>query len=570
MFLPFLATIALLSSLLCITVLNTSKQQLEKDKLTEAGNALNQILIAYDSASEDILSYLVDTYHQEDLAHLINARRTEELLIQKTLEIIVRNNQNLEDGFLVSENGTFFSNGAETTLYMRNLWEAGLFDTTTDTLWVMDAEDNLYIRRNIYQVFPYRAVGYGVFKINQEHFSMLIGMNNFSVGDSYILNMYGQPLLTSAQTTSCAPLITELLDRLRHGEKLPGTLKWDGKTYYIVGRNGIAGGAKGIYTVAETQMLTTYYAVLKGVVQIAIGILPFAAVLSFLLAHSFTRSIYKLRNQITQVAHSNRNDLSMRVTVVSNDEIGELAVDFNHLLDEIESIYKMRIQESQERQNMQYELLEWKYQSLISQVSPHFLCNIMSSVCMLAAVGNVEGVQRLAVNASTYLRSNMGNSTNTNSTVQEEIRMAKEYLVLMNQLSAIPIQFHSDCQDGVENVPIPSYILQPLFENSVKHGMSPDRRNGLVISIAVTLECGERLSITLHDNGLGYSQTAIEEISQLRMDCHSPIQNLGFGTKAIIRRLSLQYKNDFSFSVENLPEGGAQTVIKIPLHTRPE
>lgn len=565
LFLVFLATIMLLSTLFCVTVLNTCKQQLEKEKLAAADSALNQVLISYDYAAKDILTYLVDTYHQEDLAHLINGNRTEALTVQRTLEIILRNNQKLEDGFLVSENGTFFSNGAQSSRTMRELWEAGLFESGSDTLWIMDGEDNLYIRRNIYQVFPYRVVGYGVFKINLDYFRMLVGMNNISSGDIYILNAYGETLLTSAQTTSQSPLLGELLERLHRGEKLPGSLKWNGKTYYIVGSNGISGGVKGIYAVAGTQMLATYYTVLEGVVRIVICILSFAAVLSFLIAHGFTRRIHQLRKQIVQITRDNRNDLGMRVSVAGNDEIGELAVDFNHLLEEIESVYKMRIRESQEKQNIRYELLEWQYRALISQVSPHFLCNIMSSICMLAAIGNADGVQRLAVNASTYLRSNMNNSEHSSSTVQEEIRMAQEYLTLMNQISAMPIRLITECQDGVEDILIPSYILQPLIENSVKHGMSPDRCSSLVISITARMECGERLALILHDNGLGYSQTAISEIEELRKSLHSPIQNVGFGIKAIIRRLALQYQSDFSFCVENLPEGGAQTIIEIPL-----
>ena len=99
---------------------------------------------------------------------------------------------------------------------------------------------------------------------------------------------------------------------------------------------------------------------------------------------------------------------------------------------------------------------------------------------------------------------------------------------------------------------IPSMVLQPIIENSIKHGISPKIEGGKIKISAVQNK--EMICIQIEDNGLGMSSDKLKSIF-----------NSGIGVSNIVERLKIAYQSEFSFTVNSVLGKGTVTEIEIPL-----
>jgi two-component system sensor histidine kinase YesM len=188
----------------------------------------------------------------------------------------------------------------------------------------------------------------------------------------------------------------------------------------------------------------------------------------------------------------------------------------------------------------------------------------MAAINMLAASGSIQEVEQLSIDASRYLRRNLRYNNQKQNTVAEEIRLAAEYIQLANVISAVPLEFTVSCPKELEDCLIPNLILQPLVENSIKHGIPPCMEDTFHIQLSVDTEDSGALVLTIADNGVGYRQAVITELEMLQKDERFQPRSAGFGTAGVIRRLALQYGDSYRFQIHNHENGGAVTTILIP------
>ena len=567
LFLLLLTIIVLFTVIFNAVVLKIFQDQMEQDKLNSVQNTLKQILVSFEYVSSDISDYVFDSLLREEIALEIQHQREDPTPLKMKLKNVTNNNAAIVDGFVsVGENMLITDNSDNKEQYQKN-WQAGLFDTNKDTCWMQDAQGRLYLRRNIYQVYPYEVIGYAVFEIDTAYLRSLIGMSNIGCGQVCIIDIYGNVLLTSENATHEEPLFLQMIDQLLVGEKLKRERNYSGTSYHVIAVNSTVATEKALYAISEMELLNTFFVIRRYLYQLVVVISLFAVFLSFSISHGFTKNLRTLRRRINVITNDSNENLRLRIEKISKDEIGELANDFNRLLGRLEEVHNISIQHLKASKDAKYELLEWQYRSLQSQVSPHFLCNIMSSICLLSATGNSNAVQKVAVDASRYLRSNLSNCDKKDNSLQEEIRIIREYVSLVNAISAVPMELRVICPDALYSTRLPTCTLQPLIENSIKHGIDPIKQEKLIMTVEVMPAGGNMVSITVCDNGVGYKASALSEIERLQRELFLPMSGSGMGILGIIRRLKLMYQNYCQVQFSNLTEGGACTCLMIPLKT---
>lgn len=106
---------------------------------------------------------------------------------------------------------------------------------------------------------------------------------------------------------------------------------------------------------------------------------------------------------------------------------------------------------------------------------------------------------------------------------------------------------------------MPSLTLQPLVENSIKHGIYPLKETGVVEINAVVKE--NYLIITICDNGVGISKEVMELI---RRGASIPSRGLGIGLNNVAQRLDYIYRGDAMFAIESEKGKGTIVTLKIP------
>lgn len=204
----------------------------------------------------------------------------------------------------------------------------------------------------------------------------------------------------------------------------------------------------------------------------------------------------------------------------------------------------------------QSELAHLQLKSLKAQMNPHFMFNAMNSIQSLVLKGDKHEAYNYLTKFASLIRENLNMSEKSFVDFEEELSLLKKYLELERLRFRDNFEYEIIGEENVTDVKIPSMIIQPFVENSIKHGLLHKLKGVKKVSISFYEE--EVFKCVIIDNGIGMK--ASKEINSLSFKEES------FSTKAIEDRLSLlkdYYKTDIGFKYEKIKEG-TKVVIKIP------
>jgi two-component system LytT family sensor kinase len=190
--------------------------------------------------------------------------------------------------------------------------------------------------------------------------------------------------------------------------------------------------------------------------------------------------------------------------------------------------------------------------ALANQINPHFLFNTLNSISSLIRT-NPAKARTMVLKLSHILRKLLQGHENLIS-LREELEFIDNYLdIEVIRFGKEKLRIEKELEPETLSCLIPSMILQPIIENSIKHGISPRIEGGVIKIRSGRLQ--DRISIEVEDNGVGIPEDDIPKI-----------YNSGIGISNIIERLKVIYHSDYVFSVRSFPGYGTFTHIEIPLH----
>ena len=203
---------------------------------------------------------------------------------------------------------------------------------------------------------------------------------------------------------------------------------------------------------------------------------------------------------------------------------------------DIEIMLKEKINHLQQVQTKsQLELLQ-------SKINPHFLYNSLNSIASLAHE-SPEKVEKMAIGLSKLFRYSISNSSNNLSSIREEIDIVKTYLdiekIRFEDKLNFSIQLNVD-----ENILIPRFLLQPLVENAIKHGVSKITKPGEINVIINKAE--QALEIFIQDNGPEFSNQLMS----------------GYGLQSTTEKLNLLYPDNYELNLMNQPRKQVKIVLQ--------
>lgn len=173
--------------------------------------------------------------------------------------------------------------------------------------------------------------------------------------------------------------------------------------------------------------------------------------------------------------------------------------------------------------------------SLQSQINPHFLYNSLNSIASLAPV-DAQKTQKMAHSLSDLFKYSINRKDKKTSTVHDEVEMVKTYLDIEKIRFGERLQFTVTVDKGLENHEIPLFLIQPLVENAVKHGISRNEGIGK-IELQIVQEQNE-IKISVSDNGPDFPEGLLS----------------GHGLQTIFDLLRLTYRDNATLNWTNTPE----------------
>lgn len=214
--------------------------------------------------------------------------------------------------------------------------------------------------------------------------------------------------------------------------------------------------------------------------------------------------------------------------------------------------YLKQVKESEkQRHQLETQLVSTRMKMLSSQLQPHFLFNTLNSIAVLIDLDASKAKDTIA-DLSDFLREILYNSDSNRISLEKELRILEYYLNILNVRFSDHLKITKNIDDGLMNKRVPALLLQPILENSIKHGYSYDNTD-LDVQIDIH-EKGKNLEIRVGNNGKAL------ELS------HDELLEKGVGLSNINDRLHNLYGENYFFEIRNKTDGsGVETIIRIPL-----
>ncbi|MFD2612400.1 sensor histidine kinase [Paenibacillus gansuensis] len=289
----------------------------------------------------------------------------------------------------------------------------------------------------------------------------------------------------------------------------------------------------------------------RWLVQITVIFLAFlfvATFFSWVLWKMVYRPLDKFHKEIKSLVDSHPEE---PVEVTHIPEFDYLLYQTRRMKGKIWSLYEEIEVKEKRRADLEVE-------KLLYQINPHFLMNTLDTVHWLALMNGQKEIDRLVLSLNKLLHYNLGKMGET-STIGDEIEALKEYL----QLQQIRYDFQFDVDMDVDEkallIPCPRFLLQPIVENALYHGVSDD---GYIYAGVEWKE--QELLVTIQDNGAGMQQEMIDRL--LDDDAkESHKVGMGIGMKYVKRILYATYGETAAMEIKSEPGAGTMVQLRLPI-----
>lgn len=293
-------------------------------------------------------------------------------------------------------------------------------------------------------------------------------------------------------------------------------------------------------------------AVLSDLMQMRKYIFGIAAgfgIIALMAAVYISRIVYKpVQKLMTAMKAVSDGEMDTRAEIVSKDEIGLAAEEFNRMLDRIEDLIRQLIQEEKKKKDAELEALQY-------QITPHFMYNTLNSIKCYALIHDQKEIATVIEDFVELLQTCI-QKKGTFLTVAEEVQVLENYIHLQEFRNGENYQVEYKIEWEAQQCKIPRLILQPLVENAIIHGL--DLKNDQKRLIIEAYTSGSRLYLKITDNGRGMTEEQIEELLKKKGKKTKGLTAVGIPN--IQDRLNLYYGRQAKLTLKSEGEGTIATI----------
>lgn len=354
-------------------------------------------------------------------------------------------------------------------------------------------------------------------------------------------NLYFHP--DSPQDKSFSAEETDaLLQKAKSGEDV-FTFTGQGSEYTCLMKRSAASGWYIVMMVNRQELLDSTRASVSQSLLLALFIALFSFVIAYALSQYITRPIHQLADTMKMV-ESNRLDVAVPVdTSVTEAEI--LSRGFNKMLSHIRELIGDIRREEQEKNAIEIKMLQ-------AQINPHFLYNILNVIRWKAVMHGEETISSMLLSLIRLLEFS-GKKTGTFVTIEKELEHASSYINLIRYQYQDDFEIVYDVDPEALSCYTVKFILQPLLENALFHGIEPlDEKGQILLSIRRN---EDGICFVIEDNGVGMPEDIQHNLSAFR----------GLGLFNVCERLKKHYGEQSALQIESQKGAGTRISFQIPV-----
>lgn len=252
-----------------------------------------------------------------------------------------------------------------------------------------------------------------------------------------------------------------------------------------------------------------------------------------------------------------RGNLGITIKDIPKNELGLVTMRFNEMSLSISELMDRNAEVEREKNELEMEALKY-------QINPHFLFNTLNMIKWMAAVVRAENIMD-SLTALINILHPLYNNYDPLWSLEEEVKCLENYIKIMNWRFKYKISFRFDIPCHMLEFKIIKFILQPVIENSITHGVG-ELNNRIEITVRAA-ESGGGILMSVTDNGVGISGDNLERLTRsLNMTLNRNIRekNKSIGLSNVNRRIKLNFGEAYGICIESRVGEGTTVSISLP------
>lgn len=408
----------------------------------------------------------------------------------------------------------------------------------------MSGQEDVLLRAAMVLKYQQTPVGYLVMELGSSHFSKLLSGQYDSQGELLLLNRFWRPVYCTQQQLS-TDFAVQLRSRVL-GNTPPG--KDDSDYLYNITKHE---GMNLFLVLLQPQAFN--HRTLKILTVISACWAAVCIIISALISVPLSRQISSPIGQLRSAfARLEQDDLNVQVSLNRQDELGQLATAFNHMVEALKA-NRAELVENQK------ELNETKLRMLQAQLNPHFLGNTLDTMKWISKINKVPQVAVMSTDLAEILRFCISGEEFV--PLYQELEILERYIEIQRIRLSDQFTFEVNVPEELLSHPVPKMIFQPIVENAILHGLAGVECSQIRVDAK---KCQDFLQITVTDNGRGVPEEMVGKAYSRESlpDKH----HLGLYNVHMI--LKLHYAENAGLFLDRGPGGvGTSVTATIPLQT---
>ncbi|HOJ09523.1 MAG TPA: histidine kinase [Clostridiales bacterium] len=266
----------------------------------------------------------------------------------------------------------------------------------------------------------------------------------------------------------------------------------------------------------------------------------------------FTKPIKRIINAIKEVGKGN---IGITITESPKNEFGMIIRQFNEMSISIEKLIheNKMIEEMKRKQDIAV---------LQLQINPHFIYNTLNTIKLMAVMINAKNIVE-GITIFGNILSPIFKDPSPIHSIEEEFNFLKNYIKIMNLRYGEGVKIVFNIQEDLIKCKILKFIVQPLVENALYHGLAEKNYNGEIkIEIA---EENENVIVTISDNGAGMTVEKLREIEEMCSGLLENSQSLkGIGIRNVDHRVKLYFGVKYGLKIQSKIGSGTSAILRLP------
>lgn len=370
--------------------------------------------------------------------------------------------------------------------------------------------------------------------------------------DVYIIDAGGTTISSSQRQNVGRVFPAEAISRMEGTDGvLADVTGIDGAEHYLCAYSRMSTmSATVLYLVPRNYLANDMLSVTLVVILVSAVLILLAFGVSTLIVNSITAPLSELMHRMRRVQD---NQLAVEAEDRHADELAGVNNTFNKTV--------MRLRQSiEDIQRAEQEKAALELRALTSQISPHFLTNTLNTIRTLAQMQNVSNVESMVGSLINILSARL-RKHDALVPLREETALLQDYINLQSYRSFNETAIEISVDETVQDCLIPVFTLQPLVENSLRHGGLDAKIDGQIVIKAYRF--GSDVHILVIDNGSGISPERLEEIRTLQLTSTSaPAEHIG--VQNIHQRIRLLFGGNYGLTLSSEPGLFTEVDILLP------